>query len=166
MSVLDPSDLKTLAQFSLMGDPSVHPVAAELPALTQTKAYRKALPEGDRTNRELRRERLTKFGLAIGSTSGAARYSAKLRPRKKVREALEAAARETGLTELSFASYAVHDPAAKVLGKSKALLPSPSAFHVALGRHPNHTRAVIPIVLFIATEVEGKIVRLRRLHAR
>src|SRR5262249_34556936 len=30
--LLHPSDLKTLAQFSLLGDPSIHPVAPKLPA--------------------------------------------------------------------------------------------------------------------------------------
>lgn len=164
-SVLDPAQLKTLGQFNLLGDPSIHVVKSEYPALTHTKAYRAALPNGEATNRALRRERLTKFGAVLGTASGAARPAAKLKPKPKILRAIEAAARETGVKELTFSSYSVENPAAKVLRGKKALPLTPSAFHVAIA-HRSVKASVASTVLFIATEMDGEIVRLRRLYAR
>lgn len=62
VTVVDPADLKTLAQFSLMADPSVVPVEGEA-------ALAKGLPAGPRA-RSARRSNLVANGLALpGSTS-------------------------------------------------------------------------------------------------
>jgi hypothetical protein len=44
--LLHPSDLKTLAQFSLLGDPSIHPVAPKRPALEQTRVFERVVSRG------------------------------------------------------------------------------------------------------------------------
>lgn len=165
-AVLDPADLKTLAQFSLLGDPSIQPVETELPALTQTAAYRKALPDGERADRELRRERLARVGLALTTTTGVAVHRPSEQPRGKVRAALEAAARVSKVHVRAMHSYVARDPAKKLPGKSAALARSPSRFHVAVAELPKRNVPVVPLVLFVATEVDGKLVQLRRLHAR
>src|SRR5262249_8748979 len=46
-SVLDPVDLKTLAQFSLMGDPSVHPVGRPAHALATSRAWANVFPDAE-----------------------------------------------------------------------------------------------------------------------
>jgi len=166
MSVLDPADMKTLAQFNLMGDPAIHPVAIDDPALVRTKVYRAVIGDASRSGRRLRREGLVRRGMTLGVTSGAAKFVRNARPRLKVRRALEAAARETGLGDLVFASYAVLNPAPRLFGKRSALRPSPSSFHVAVGRSRDDTPTGVRTVLIIATEVDGEIVQLRRLHSR
>lgn len=57
---LDPVDLKTLAQFNLLGDPSVHPVKMVTPA-KKGKIAKTALPTTSARRRKLRRK-----GLQIG----------------------------------------------------------------------------------------------------
>jgi hypothetical protein len=166
MSVLDPADLKTLAQFNLLGDPAVVPVRAPSGALVETRAYRKAVPESGGLERARRRELLTKAGVSIAETSGSARLSGKLRMKARFRSALETSARQSGLRDLTFASYTVEDPAAKTPLGRKRFRAAPTAFHVAVGRPADHLSPVRPIVLIVATEAEGKIVGLRRLHSR
>ena len=77
---LDPVDLKTLAQFYLLGDPSIHPVAVQVPqtALVQLKG----LPGASKTVRAEasdaavartdRRRQSPAWGLRIGATQAVA----------------------------------------------------------------------------------------------
>jgi hypothetical protein len=175
-SPLDPSDLKTLGQFSLLGDPSIHPVEAAKPALTKTAAYAKALPDAERKSRKLRRAHLEQAGEellatpfaepAVAPSRGAKQKSA-ARPKAKIRAALAAAAGESKLAEFSVSSFTVaepREPASK--GMPKGSPARPSAFHVAVGRPARQDSKVSRIVLIIATEVDGNLAALRRLHAR
>ncbi len=52
---LDPTDLKTLAQFTLLGDPAVHPVKVDVPAIVDRAT------DGDAGHRQRRRERRAKL---------------------------------------------------------------------------------------------------------
>ena len=63
-AVLDPVDLKTLAQYSLLADPSIHCV--QVPhELGTTQKGMSPLSMG----RDLRREQLLRFGTAIGAAA-------------------------------------------------------------------------------------------------
>lgn len=166
MSALDPADLKTLAQFNLLGDPAVHPVEAPKPALTTTRAYAKAIPESPRLERTRRRQKLVRDGIGIGAASSAATPSPAMRPKAAVRKALESAARESGMRDMTVTSYKVsgRPPLPKEM---KSLGTAPTAFHVAVGQSSEKSKApIVGTVLLIATEGERGLVGLRRLHAR
>jgi hypothetical protein len=155
---LDPFDLKTLAQFYLLGDPSVQPVAPSSHALAKTVAFRKAFSATkDRTVRQLRRERMERDG----------RHLAKVLPKlKKVESgasasvvvALNAMARETGLgsqmDRLSFQLLSASGPKRHI--------------HVLQGSTVTDKPSgpVVRVVALIATEEDGQLIHVRRLHSR
>lgn len=56
-SPLDPLDLKTIAQFVILGDPSVQPVATPELLATETQTAAAAKAEGDRSGRRTRLQR-------------------------------------------------------------------------------------------------------------
>lgn len=155
---LDPFDLKTLAQFYLLGDPSVQPVAPSSHALTKTAAFRKAFSATkDRTVRQLRRERLERDG----------KHLAKTLPRLQkvgtpaapaVAAALDAMARQSGL-------------AAQVDRLSFRLQSGKGAqrhIHVLKGRVLDQATdsPVVRVVALVATEEDGQLIHVRRLHSR
>jgi hypothetical protein len=155
---LDPFDLKTLAQFYLLGDPSVQPVAPSSHALTKTTAFRKAFSASkDRTVRQLRRERLERDG----------KHLAKALPKLKkvgasaaatVVAALDAMARQSGLAgEVDRLSFQLQS-AAGVLRH----------IHVVKGRRldPAEGSPVVRVVALVATEEDGQLIHVRRLHSR
>ena len=63
-------------------------------------------------------------------------------------------------------AFRVDDPARDTIGREKVASTKPTAFHVMHGSEnvagTNHKRHVV----IIATEQDGEIVRLRRLHRR
>jgi hypothetical protein len=181
---LDPTELKTLAQFNLLADPAVHAVTVEQPALAATRAFRAALPDrslAERGARSLRRRQLAKTGLALESTIGAARRVPQGKPSGKLRTALERAARESGIRVKDWVSFAVDDPGNKLLRGAKIVRPGPTAFQVVVGSKrvpPAKTRPkrgqVVPekapelsqVVVLTATVQDGKVVHLRRAYAK
>lgn len=60
--VMDPADLKTIAQFHLLGDPSIHPVAESAPKSKSKSTNAKAkLDDGNRSRREAIRKQVPKL---------------------------------------------------------------------------------------------------------
>ena len=97
LSVADPTDLKTIAQFNLMGDPSLHPVAmapaddVKLLSGGSSKSKAKAAPGAAAlraASRPMRRRHLAALGESVGSAGRARRYP----------QGLEAAERRQGLS--------------------------------------------------------------------
>jgi|SRR5579864_3111715 len=132
---LGPFDLKTLAQFNLLGDPSVHAVSvpgadepmphsiAAMAVLADAQTL--AVTRGDR------RRKLAISGLALAeATAIVGGESAK--PEGRAREALMRLAGEAGLKEPKLRSYEVEEPhlaAAHSVPGAKH-----QRIHVALGR--------------------------------
>lgn len=153
---LDPVDLKTLAQFYLLGDPSVQPVGFIGHALTKTKAFKTAFSKvQDRGVRGLRRERLEREGLNLGRSLPLLRPSeqAAAAPVEKV---LRSMAKESGL-DLKAAQRRSYVLQASRLGTK---IP-PRSIHVLKGRKLNGQ-----LVTLVATEQDGELLHVRRLHAR
>ncbi len=155
---LDPTDLKTLAQYVLLGDPSIEPVQ---PAHTLDI-------EGVATDRarSLRRDALAKYGVAIASATGVARRAPRVRPSAKVlaaiRTALAGGGRETAL-----ASYVVEEPAAKgVRGMKAPASREKKTVHVAIRRASDVPDKHVRLTVVVATEVAGQIAKIRRLYSR
>jgi hypothetical protein len=153
---LDPVDLKTLGQFNLLGDPSIHPAV---------KASATSVPKGvntDETIRLERRARRTKLraeGELLQETKPtAARKATKVRRSATVQKALANIAREAGIgTQKDFTAFDVKTP--KRAGKrgSKAA-PVASRYYVAVYRPKE---GLDRSVAAVAKEVAGRIVGYR-----
>jgi hypothetical protein len=162
---LDPFDLKTLAQFYLLGDPSHQPVAPQAHALTRTKAFRQVFAPGDdRGVRGLRRERLARLGSHLGQALPRLVASDK-KPNQGVTASLDALAHESGLSEgvrMSF-DLGPHDSSTKRHVKRQLHVISAKALGVA---EPAHPPGVTVVRAIVATVEAGRILHLRRLHSR
>jgi hypothetical protein len=171
---LDPTDLKTLAQFYLLGDPSIQPVGAVPHALSRTKAFKSAVagaksvpnentPPGAR---EFRRERLARTGTNLGNTLGAVRPT-KVRPPANVMRALNAVARESRIKELTRQSYDVAFPQSASSGDMRqfAAVRRERSVYLLLGEKvtPDKIKRVVALA---ATVQDGTIVHMRRVHSR
>jgi len=112
---LDPVDLKTLAQFVLLGDPSIHPVAAA------------AAPRDVTDARTERRRRLLVHGQRIQATQAVAVPSPAAPPR-----AVRRLARRLRVRGARFLAFDVVP--ATPGRRAKGPTPSAARLHVALGR--------------------------------
>lgn len=160
---LDPFDLKTLMQFYLLGDPSAQPVAVTAHSLTRGKAFRKAFSNTqDRTVRNLRRERLEREGKYLGQVLPALRPIDQ-GPGEKVAAVLKAMTRETGLEgELTHQSFEITPPRrGRQSGPQRHV-------HVVKGRRTVREAGanIVRVVALVATEEDGELLHVRRLHSR
>ena len=165
---LDPTDLKTLAQFYLLGDPSIQPVGAVPHALSRTKAFKSAF-KGAKTTpgaRAFRRERLARTGTNLEHSVGTAR-PIKARPPAHVTRALNAAAKESRIKELTRQSYAVSFPksASSRDMKQFAATRRGRSVYLLLGEKITSDK-VKRVVALAATVEDGAIVHMRRVHSR
>jgi hypothetical protein len=151
---LDPVDLKTLAQFNLLGDPSIHPVEVESPT-----GVPKGIKEED-ANRQSRRERRAKLQ-AVGeflkeSKPTASRKAKRVRKSPTVQAALKNIAREAGIHGKEFTPYAVKTPP-MMRGRDSKTGAVASRYYVAVYKPKGPARRVAAV----AKEVTGRIVGYR-----
>jgi hypothetical protein len=135
-SMLDPIDLKTLAQFNLMGDPSVHPVRRDPPThLVATTKAAKSLSSaalGVVAGLAMRRTSLAQNGLALAAAAVSALTDQTRKTSQAVAKILHEALAEANAEEIDRASF---DVGTAMKGKSLAkIAPSAAAVHVAVGR--------------------------------
>lgn len=154
---MDPIDLKTLAQFCLYGDPSIHPVTKRHAA----KAPRGAdVAETGRFRRNERRAKLKQTGDFLQATKPtAAGLDARHRPAAQVKATLARIAARSGLgRNLPFVPYKVRG-APRARRGAKKVASAPSRYYLGIrfqrgarGRKGRHRVAVV------AKEVGGRIV--------
>lgn len=157
---LDPVDLKTLAQFSLLGDPSVQP--AWVPAASDTPKHADS-EEIERLKRRDRRAKLRVQGRYLQQTKPtAARREKAVRKSARVRTALTNIARRAGMGGKSeFVAYGVQRPAASRVRDTKAA-PVATRYYVALSTPKGRRSETLNLgVAAIAKEVQGRIVGYR-----
>jgi len=152
---LDPVDLKTLAQFNLLGDPSIKP--ARVPSAT-------AVPKGvdssvsDRQAREMRRSKIRAEGEMLSNTKPVALTRAKNQKKSpSVRTALENIAKEAGYgKKMEFTAYSVKTPKG---GKSsqKKSTPTASRYFVSIYRPKPDEHSVAAV----ARETAGGVIAYR-----
>ncbi len=155
---LDPADLKTLAQFNLLGDPSVHPASVASPT---------GMPKGadsaqvQRLQRRERRTKLREMGNFLHDTKPTAsrktRLAGRTRKSATVQKALANIAREAGVGKgKAFTAFDVKRPAAsRGHGKAEGMA---SRYYVAVYRAAGPSaRSVVAV----AKEVDGRIVGYR-----
>jgi hypothetical protein len=155
---LDPADLKTLAQFSLLGDPSIHPVkttgATEVPKGIE-------VADSQRYQRRERRAKLRAMGEFLAETKPtAAHKSRSARRSPTVRNALANIAREAGIgAKKDFTAYDVKVPKAARTGGRKAAAAA-SRYFVVVYR-PKSGGTTARSVAAVAKESDGRIVGYR-----
>lgn len=150
---LDPVDLKTLAQFNLLGDPSLHPVEVVTPT---------GLPKGmdaeqaDSVGRQERRSKLRSLGAFLNATTPtASRKAPKATRSPAVREALSNIAQQAGIGDgMDFTAYSVSRPGGVGARNVKAAGLA-TRYYVAVGR-PNGLRVAV-----VAKEAGNRIVGYR-----
>jgi hypothetical protein len=152
---LDPVDLKTLGQFNLLGDPSIHPAKVT----TATK-----IPKGidaeqsSRVERRARRAKMRAEGELLKKTKPTASRKATKAPKSPaVRRALANIAREAGIGKRKqFTAFNVTAPERRRAWTRKAA-PTASRYYVAVYRPDPDSYSVAAV----AKEVSGRIVGYR-----
>jgi hypothetical protein len=156
---LDPVDLKTLAQFSLLGDPSIHPAKVASPT---------GLPKGvepselKRQQRNERRAKMKIVGDMLRDTKPtASRKTHVARKSPTVQKALSNIAKEAGINSKTvFTAFRVNTPVGARAGAKAAGVAS--RYYVAVymppaksGKNPDRRVAAV------AKEVGGRIIGYR-----
>jgi hypothetical protein len=152
---LDPMDLKTLGQFNLLGDPSVHP--ALIASATNVPKGIDA-EQSSRVERRARRVQMRAEGELLKKTKPtASRKTTKARKSSVVRKALANIAREAGIGKRKeFMAFDVTIPRRRRSRGSKAA-PTASRYYVAVYRRDPDSHSVAAV----AKEVSGRIVGYR-----
>jgi hypothetical protein len=154
---LDPIDLKTLAQFTLLGDPSVHAVSAPSPTRlakgVEADQSRRLLRQGQRAKMKVAGRMLCESKPTAGKPRRAASVGTRLRA------TLASIARQSGIAPGRFRTYDVKLPrparAAQAKGAAFA-----SRYFVAVQKRSRAPRA-LDVVAVVAKEVQGRIVAYR-----
>ena len=182
----DPSDIKTIAQFNLYGDPSITPVSTPTPVSEGApgggSAKTVAVAAAERVEREDRRKSLFRAGVNLAVTEPRARRT-KTKLAKSIEAALRTRAKELGMTAGTILSFDVIHPPAPTLAGPKTMRktltmpkamrpPSPpdNRYHVVFGpKQENQTKErgqVVAITAMIAREVDGEVVSVSKIHSR
>jgi hypothetical protein len=171
----DPSDIKTLAQYNLYGDPSITPVMVAQADMAATASKGKALFDAARVERKDRRRQLFKQGKHIADTEIVPRRS-RARATQGVTKSLRARARDLGWDDGNMLSFTLRHPTG-----SKSALPqalgdpgSPTAYHVLFRRRSDAEKKasersgpkITSIVALIGKEVKGKLASVTEIHSR
>jgi Peptidase family C25 len=165
-ATLDPTDLKTLAQFSLLGDPSITPVATPAPPAgmaPQAKAFALTAARSDR------RRGLARSGLALSQTVSSARRTTTAKPSPKVRKEIESLMKAAGMKATPILSFEVKTPALPkafgaiaTKGLAKAAAGPASRIHVIVGKRTNES--VPNGVALVVREEGGRVVSAKKLQ--
>ena len=158
---LDPVDLKTLAQFVLLGDPSIHPVKSASASMLKTR--------GLIDDRAERRRALFSKGVMIAHNQPVAR-----RVDVKSTPKLQSSLLKLASTQMSNPKLMTFEVDRRSSGLRSALMKgrmgekSPSSVHVVIGRAKDkpadaHIR---PVVAIVAKTVDSKIVSVRELYGK
>jgi hypothetical protein len=170
---LDPADVKTLAQFYLLGDPSIQPVTA--PAVHHSMALVKAMRANkakmttESFDRKTRRQQLFEEGTQIAQTKSVASLDRFERVSASVVKMMKDLAAEAGIVADKMISFKIDRPTppAKLAFKSiMESFDSPDAFHVISGRVGGGPESVVDVAIVIGKEQGGEIVSMRKLLSR
>jgi hypothetical protein len=171
------TDMKTLAQFNLLGDPSMTPAQAALalPELAPLAAGARALPKGEAAAAESarfrRREALRNASRVVASVVGAiAEQLPKKKVRRKALAAIKKAAAERGIdfAAATLSSHALRHPKRSATESRRAKarrLPLPSAVHTLIHHVPVAGQFVPKVRGIEAVEI-GDVIALREFVSR
>lgn len=162
---MDPVDLKTLAQFYLLGDPSLHPVLAATPTHVPKGV---STPDAERFFRAERRAKLEQTGVFLAKTKPTASQRVSVRTlAPRIKQTLSNLAKQAGLKpSREFLAFALSGAPTLRRGIAK-LAAAPSRYFVTVGT-PKGAKAdkVKRGVAVVAKEMNGRIVGYRIYHQR
>lgn len=142
---IDPIDLKTMAQFYLLGDPSIHPVKAPRRRSTGKTALAPGL---DAKGREQRRKQLEKKATAIASTKATVGSHADCAPSTNMARTLARLCAERGIRPVGkVESYSIRAPARPDLLRgslAKTYAAGGSTYHLIAGQKQTTSGAPRP----------------------
>ena len=157
---LSPMDLKTLAQFVLLGDPALHPI--DMPQASRD-IDGVDVPENRRLRRKERRAKLAVDGRHLRETRPTASRGRRLRDvPHPLRRTLDTIARETGIASPEcFRVFVVKRRGKKIINAAVV----PSHYFVAVKKPANAGPGPHAIAV-VAKQVNGRIVDVRTLEQR
>ncbi len=163
---LDPVDLKTLGQFNLLGDPSIHPARVENPTGMPKNID---LEAAARQGRRERRAKLQAMGEFLRDTKPtASRRETGVRRSETVKKALANIRREAGISAgKEFTPYAVKaPPATRARARGSKSAPLASRYYVTVAKSKLRPADKDNRVAVVAKEVSGRIVGYRIYEAK
>ncbi|MFN0031581.1 MAG: C25 family cysteine peptidase [Flavobacteriales bacterium] len=152
---IEPTELKTIAQFILLGDPSVHLVK---PSVATEAAASKHFTEG--TTRLMRKDR--RQGLKIRGEN-VERYAQKpheQRP-KALAKSIQSVLKEHGINNAAVASF---NYSKTISGKAKSS--KGASCHLFLQREESQKQLIPQTTLLVIKDVGGEVVEVKRLERR
>lgn len=161
-SHLNPEHLKTLAQFYLLGDPSIHAVKMTARSFNKTTVFKDAFKHThDAGPRKLRREKLLRIGRSIEREVPRTLNRPSARMSKSVDLVMRRSARESGMGRFIERHFVVEPKrSAPMLERIRRTV------HVILRSHRRGKRGPPDVTLISATAENGRIVHIRRMHSR
>jgi hypothetical protein len=175
LSLADPTDLKTLAQFNLMGDPSLHPVqAASTGASVLEGRSIKSLAgatlrtdpaEVRAASRPMRRQRLAALGALLGAALPCVRTDSKTSAVSGVKKLLETELARQNAQPRAVTTFKLRKPP---LAGAKGMAVAPvgvDEVHVAVGELPRDGAAFRRLYVVVARQLGNQMV-LRHLFSR
>ena len=167
---ISPTDLKTIAQFNLLGDPSITPVAIPSSHAALPASGAKAFGNGHLAERAGRRRELMARGMWLAESRPVARTKVRGRPKPAMAKQLAALAADAQMIEPKMFSFSVRPPSAdarKMVSKAMiARAPVSDAFHVVIGK-AHAKEAPVPVLkALVANASGGKIVSVQELYGK
>jgi len=169
-STMQPEDMKTLAQFVLLGDPSVQPVGRAKHGLADMKAFDDVLGDvtGRRHQRLARRIWMLRVSEMVRQTVGKASLPGPFGGGPRLRRVLrQLATSEPGTQKPVLSSYRVTDPVGERMWRRAGGSGRGTFVHTATAQLRRKRGAVVDrFVSVVATVRGGQVVALRRLYSR
>ena len=164
---LGPIDLKTLAQFNLLGDPSIHPVRSPAPDAdvklvsgTHNERIRMDFAAYERSSR---RRRLFDIGTYIAKTWAVATDPRPLEPGSHIAIKMRELVRANGLHDPAFLSFSIKRPTTgELVDDVGGRLPQPTGFKVAIGKTGPIVQGVAPAAFLLVEDLNDEIVSVKR----
>ena len=174
-TTLDPFDLKTIAQFYLLGDPSIVPIRVPTPTLVNApkspaKSNAKSV-DPRAVERTARRQRLRTKGLWLAKSQPVCASTGKAGVPKSLENTMQKIAAKVNIKDPSLSSFAIDQKNAANDSDAKGI--TATAFHVIMpgqasdpGAMAAGSGAVNAAICVVAKEVGGNIVSYRELHRK
>ena len=172
---LDPVSVKTIAQFTLLGDPSIQPVvrsapsAISAPGLGPKARTSSSKIAASRTARRERRRALAVSGVTLAETRSTAVRLRAPKVTRTMKKELETMARRARMRRPRVVSYAIRRPPVAVRAAREAkrtkTSEAPTGFQLVFGR--KRTDGPVPrVVVLVAKVATGRILSARVVHRR
>jgi len=163
-SQMDPFDLKTIAQFILLGDPSLRPIAEPIATKVPTDISK---VEAESFFRTERRQKMKTTGNFLMKTKPTASKQAPIgRLSQETKEVLSNITKRAGIPEKeTFTAFKVKEPTSK--GRDTKAITTNLRYLITIGTPEGETtNKVKRSIAVVAKEVNGRIIGYRIYHQR